>query len=294
MKKKMLFVVNVNAGKKIMYTRLCDVADLFTKADYEIILHISQGVNDIYTTIKEYKDVDCIVCSGGDGSLNETIRACVEMNYKNPIGYIPAGTTNDFAKTLKLSMDPIKSAKKIVDKDCISCDVGMLNDMNFVYIAAFGALTDVSYSTPQMTKNILGASAYVLEGLKQLFDLKKYEVKIESDEVILQDTFCLGMVCNTLSVGGVPLFKKEDVSLNDGYFECVFIKYPKNVNEYQQIIQSLLMDDFKDHSNILFFKTKKLKITSKTKIAWTVDGEFGGNYEEVDILNLQKAIKIYK
>ena len=170
--KKMLFVYNPNAGKGLLKPKLADVLDIFVKAGYEVVVYPTQGYRDGYKKIRSMEDkFDLVVCSGGDGSLNEMIRACVEMKYQNPIGYIPAGTTNDFAKTLKLSMDPIKSARTIINGNYISCDVGMLNEMNFVYVAAFGTLSDVSYSTPQSTKNILGASAYVLEGIKQLFDL---------------------------------------------------------------------------------------------------------------------------
>lgn len=294
MKKRMLFLVNPNAGKKNVPPKVCDIVNTFINGGYEVTLHISQGVHDIYNTIKEKGYYDCIVCSGGDGSLNEMIRACIEIGYKEPIGYIPAGTVNDFAKTLKLEMDPRKSAKRIVSGDVVACDVGSLNDMKFMYIAAFGALSDVSYTTPQEAKNILGPSAYILEGLKQLFDLRKYAMHIEYDGNILEDTFCLGIIGNTKSVGGSEFFKKEDVDLSDGLFECMFIKYPSNVKEYQQIVTAILTNEYKMSSNIIVFKTKNIKVVSNKLISWTIDGEFAGEYKEVNIKNLHRAVKLLR
>lgn len=292
--RKMLLIINPKSGKKTIASKVCDLADLFIKNDYEITLHISQDIGDIYRIVKKASNYDSIVCSGGDGSLNEMVHAILEIGYTNPVGYIPSGTTNDFAKTLNLSMDPITCAKNIVEGGYICCDIGSLNDMSFAYIAAFGALSDVSYSTPQSSKNILGHSAYVLEGIKQLLDLKKYTLKIIHHDVVIEDEFCFGMITNSISVGGMQLFKKKDVDLSDGLFECVFIKYPDSVQSYQQIIQALITNDYTNCSSIYYFKTSKLSVSSEEMISWTVDGEFGGEYKDVEIYNHEKALKIFK
>lgn len=292
--KKLLFIVNPKAGKKSIASKVCDIVDIFNKANYEVTLRVSQDVNDIYNTITTSTHHDCIVCSGGDGSLNEMIRACKEIGYDLPIGYIPSGTVNDFAKTMHLSTDPIQCAKNIVKGKYSYCDVGSLNDMTFIYVAAFGALSDVSYTTPQENKNILGHSAYVLEGLKQLFDLPKFKVKLKSDTFEMEDEFCMGIVGNTKSIGSAEFFKKEKVDVSDGLFECLFVKNPSNVIEYQQIVHAILMNDYAHSSNVLCFKTKHLEVETQKEAAWTIDGEYGGTYQKVQIQNCEKAMKILR
>lgn len=294
MKKKLLFVINPKSGKKSVPPKVCDIVSEFNKAGYEVTLYVSQAMNDIYNCVCDAKAFDCIVCSGGDGSLNEMIRACVKIGYDKAIGYIPSGTVNDFAKTMHLSMDPIQCAKYIAKGESVPCDVGMLNDNSFIYVAAFGTLSDVSYTTPQEYKNILGHSAYVLEGIKQLFDLRKFKVKIKTDNVEMEDEFCMGIIGNTKSIGSVDFFKNENVDISDGLFECLFVKYPTNVIEYQQIVHGMLSNEYSLSSNILCFKTQRIEIECENEIAWTIDGEYAGTYKSVNIHNLKQKIKILR
>lgn len=295
MEKSLLFIINPHSGKKTMKSKVLDIVDLFIKNGYRVDVHITQCKNDITNVIKERGiNYDLCVCSGGDGSLNEMVSACIDIDIQKPIGYIPSGTTNDFAATLKLPKDLIHCAQHIVEGNTVECDVGLLNDSKFIYIAAFGALSDVSYTTPQASKNILGHSAYVLEGMKQLIGLKKYRLTIEYDDQVIKDTFCYGMITNTLSVGGMHFFNEQDIDLNDGYFECMFIKFPNNPLDFQQVLQAIISKDLKKCPRIYVFKAKRLSIHSRKEIAWTLDGEYGGTHRFVEVVNKNKAIKIIK
>lgn len=295
MEKSLLFIINPHSGKKTIKSKVLDIVDLFIKHGYRVDLHITQSKNDITKIMKERGiNYDLCVCSGGDGSLNEMVSACIDINLQQPIGYIPSGTTNDFATTLKLPKDLMKCAQHIIEGSSVECDVGLLNNSKFIYIAAFGALSDVSYTTPQASKNILGHSAYVLEGMKQLIGLKKYRLNIEYDGQVIKDTFCYGMITNTLSVGGMHFFNEQDVDLNDGYFECMFIKFPNNPLDYQQILQAFISKDLEKCPRIYVFKAKHLSIQSRKEIAWTIDGEYGGKHHLVEVVNKNKAINIIK
>lgn len=292
--KKMLFIINPCSGKKIIQPKICEIVDIFIKGGYDVTLYISQAEMDVKNKIKEATEYDLIVGSGGDGTFNEMISACIEMHYDKPIGYIPAGTTNDYANSLNLPKDPIKCAKMIVNGNYVCCDLGTLNDRGFSYIAAFGALTDISYNTPQATKNVLGHSAYILEGVKQLFDLKKYNLKISYEGNEIDDVFCYGMVTNTLSIGGYHFFSEDNVDLNDGWFECLFIKYPNSMIDYQHVLQALISKELDKCDCIYLFRAKNITISSDKEIAWTLDGEYGGSYSDVVLKNHNKTLKIFK
>ena len=156
-KKKMLFIFNPFSGKAQIKSKLFEIIDVFVKGGYEVIVHPTQAVGDGFEKTKELApQVDLVVCSGGDGTLDEVVSGLMEVDQRVPIGYIPAGSTNDFANSLSISKDMVQAAKDIIEGNLYSCDVGAFNNDSFVYIAAFGLFTDVSYETDQHMKNILG------------------------------------------------------------------------------------------------------------------------------------------
>ena len=211
---------------------------------------------------------------------------------KRPVvGYIPAGSTNDFAESLKLPKNMIAAAKNLTSGYPFDCDIGRFNDDYFIYIAAFGAFTDVSYDTPQDLKNLLGHTAYIVEGIKRVPTLQKYSMTIEHDNETITGDFIYGMISNTISVGGLKSLGKEMVKLDDGLFEVILVKYPKNPIEIQMIVTGILASDF---SGKVFktFKTSRAVFKSQNKIQWTLDGEYGGTHSEAVIENLTKAISI--
>ncbi len=289
----MLFVFNPKAGKGKIKMHLLDIVDIFSSHDYEIIIRSTQAPRDAYEKAKEYANsVDMIVCSGGDGTLDEVVTGIMEAESSVPIGYIPAGSTNDFANSLFMPKNMTKVAEMIMEEELYHCDIGRFNQKTFAYVAAFGLFTDVSYETDQDLKNVLGHVAYVLEGVKRLFDIKSYHMKVTSDEVQAEDDFIVGMITNSRSVGGFKNLTGKNVDMNDGLFEVTLIAHPKNPLQLQEIITALVMAE--DNTDLIYsFKTKKLTIESDEEVPWTLDGEFGGDHSYVDIENRHKALNLY-
>ena len=291
--KKMLFVFNPKAGKGKIKTHLLDIVDIFSSHNYEIIIRSTQAPRDAYEKAKEYADsVDLIVCSGGDGTLDEVVTGIMEVDSSVPIGYIPAGSTNDFANSLFMPKNMIRVAEMIMAEELYHCEIGRFNQKTFAYVAAFGLFTDVSYETDQDLKNVLGHVAYVLEGVKRLFDIKSYHMKVSSEEVQVEDDFIVGMITNSRSVGGFKNLTGKNVDMNDGFFEVTLIVHPKNPLQLQEIMTALVMAE--DNTDMIYsFKTRQLTIETDEEVPWTLDGEFGGNHSYVEIENRHKALNLY-
>ena len=295
--KKLLFVYNPRAGKEMLKPRLSDVLDIFVKAGYEVTVHPTQAYRDAYYQIKEYEvgKYDLIACSGGDGTIDEVATGMMKRREMGkdvvPVGYIPAGTTNDFAKSLHIPRKPLAAADNAVKGVPFPCVIGKFNDSVFVYIAAFGIFTDVSYETDQAVKNVLGHMAYILEGAKRIFNIPSYKIKVEHDGEVIEDEFIFGMVTNSRSVGGFSNMVGKNIVFDDGLFEVTLIKTPKNPIALQEIIAALLIEQV-DTKHMYTFKTKKITFDSVEEIPWTLDGEFGGEQDYVEIENVQKAMEI--
>lgn len=294
MEKKMLFVFNPRSGKGQIKAKLLEIIDIFVKGGYEVLVHPTQGPQDGYLKVKKLApEVDLVVCSGGDGTLDEVVTALMELEKEVPLGYIPAGSTNDFANSLAIPKDMAKAARAIVEGKCYSCDVGSFNNDTFVYVAAFGMFTDVSYQTDQNLKNLLGHVAYVLEGAKRVFDVKTYRVKVTSNNETFEDEYIYGMVSNSRSVGGFKnLTAKRDVQMDDGLLEVTLIKRPKNPLELNEILMALVTRI--DNTDLIeSFKTDRILMEFEEEIPWTLDGEFGGSHKFAQIEARKHAMKIF-
>lgn len=292
MQKKLLFIYNPRAGKAMIRNSLLDIIDIFVKGGYDVTVRPTQGRADATeTVISRAREFDLIVCCGGDGTLDEVVTGIDQVAENVPIGYIPAGSTNDFAKSLRISNDMLEAAKQIVEGRLYKCDVGRFNDDRFVYVAAFGLFTDVSYETDQHIKNVLGHAAYLLEGAKRLSMVPSYEMKIDCDGQIYEGDYIYGMVTNSRSVGGFSKLTGKTVDLNDGYFEVCLIKRPKHLGELNEIILAIL-DDSIDSEYMQCFKAREITIKSQIEIPWTLDGEFGGKHSAVDIKNEFQALDL--
>ncbi len=292
MKKKMLFIYNPKAGKAQIRNHLADILDVFAGANYEINIYPTQKSGEAVGLVeRRHPGYDLIVCSGGDGTLDEVVTGMMRSGFQTPIGYIPAGSTNDFGGSLHLPKDMVQAARQIVSGRNFSCDVGKFNQDNFIYIAAFGLFTDVSYETAQDMKNLLGHMAYLLEGMKRLSGIRSYHFKVTHDGGVIEDEFVFGMITNSESVGGFRRVTGRNVQLDDGVFEVTLVKLPRNPAELNQIMNSLL-NQVIDNEMIYCFKTKKLNLESREEIAWTLDGEYGGSHTKVEIENLNKALAI--
>ena len=297
-KKRMLFIFNPYSGKQELKSFLPEIIDLFVKENFIIEIRTTQSKGDARNVIKSSREngYDLILCSGGDGTLNEAVSGLMEGSLSTKLGYIPSGTVNDFASSLGISSDIMTAARDVLDGNVFACDVGQFcDDKFFSYIAAFGAFTDVSYQTPQNFKNIFGRAAYVLEGIKQLPSIKKQRLSFKAkgflNEEKIEDDFIFGMVSNSTSVAGIKSNTKGSILMDDGLLEALFVKYPKNAIELQLLLNDVLTQNF---SSKLFysFKTDQLSFSSNEKIRWTLDGEFGGEISSGKIGVLKRKLQI--
>lgn len=293
MKKKVLFIVNPKSGKGSIRSKLLDIVDIFVKAEFDLTLYISQSAGDARAKAKEVEGrYELVICSGGDGTLDEVISGMMECEKRSAIGYIPCGSTNDFAHSLKIPTSMTKAAEHIAAWKEFPCDIGRFNDDYFVYIAAFGLFTDVSYETSQDVKNVLGHLAYILEGMKKLTEIKSYPMKVESEEMMVEGNFLFGMVTNSTSVGGFRNITGKHVHLDDGVFEVTLIKTPQNILELNEIIQAVIAGKSENNKYFYQFRSKAVKFISGDPVAWTLDGEFGGYHEVVDVKNDKQALSL--
>lgn len=291
--KKMYFLFNLVAGKAIIGDKLGDIIDAFTKAGYEVTARPTQESGDA-AQASAYacnNGFDILVCAGGDGTLSQCLHGVMSAERGIPIGYIPAGSTNDFAKGLGIPKGIMESVQWIIDGTPTPCDVGGFNDKYFTYIVAFGAFTNVTYETSQQVKNIFGHAAYLISGMLQLTSIRSKRMRIEYDNNVIEDDFIFGMVTNSSSVAG--LLSLNDFLLDDGQFEVTLIKKPANIVQLQRIFHSLLnitVDIDKDY--IKFFRTDKITFTSLSDepITWTLDGEYGGDTTVNKVINYKQAV----
>lgn len=292
MKKRLLFILNPFSGKAQIKNQLLEIVDIMVKAGYEVTVYPTQAQGDaIHKVEEEAEAYDLLVCSGGDGTLDEVVTGMMHRGLTMPLGYIPAGSTNDFATSLGIPKDMVKAANAAVAGKEFPCDIGSFNGDYFVYVAAFGLFTDVSYKTSQEWKNVLGHAAYILEGVRSLHDIPSFRMQVEYDNTRLQDEFIYGMISNSTSVGGFKGMTGKDVLLDDGVFEVTLIKKPKNPIELNEIIASLI--NLVDDTDMVYsFKTDEVKFTASEDIPWTLDGEYGGAHAEVAVTNLCQTVKI--
>ena len=270
------------------------MVDTFTKAGYLVTVWPTQGKADAaHVAARQGWWYDRVVCCGGDGTLSETVSGLLTLDTPPVLGYIPAGTTNDFAKNLGLPRGVEKAAAVAAEGTPRPCDMGRFNDRTFVYVAAFGVFTDVSYDTPQEFKSAFGHLAYVLEAATKLGDLGRgYHLTVEHDGGTLEGDFIYGMVTNTNSVGGFKVFPSDQVSLDDGVFEVVLVRQPKNVADLQDALVSLVRQSHEESRQVEAFHTSRLKVAAAEPLPWTLDGEYGGDPEVARIENLHKAITL--
>ncbi len=290
--KKLLFIYNPHAGKGRASAQLHGIVQVFQSNGWLVTLYATQEQGDgVWAAAALGGDYDRVVCCGGDGTLSEVVSGLRTREQIPLLGYLPAGTTNDFSKTLELPGDLLEAAELAVNGHPQPCDVGRFNDNRlFSYVAAFGVFTDTSYTTPQPMKNLLGHTAYILEGIKSLANLKTYHIRASWPGGALEDDVIYAMVSNSVSVGGFRGMRSLEVVLDDGLFEVFLVRAPKNAWELQQIAAALLARQ--PNENFLAFQTDRITFSSDVPVAWTLDGEFGGSHTEAQISNLPRYVTI--
>ena len=292
--KKMLFLLNPCAGMRKANKLLSDIVSVFNRAGYAVNMYVTAGPKDAISAVKDLATgMDIIVCCGGDGTFNETITGLLEAGLDIPLGYIPAGSTNDFANSLKLSADPITAAQQIAEGKVHRLDVGQFADRYFSYVASFGAFTKASYATPQSVKNALGHTAYLLEGIHELSQIHTTHVKLELDGEILEDDYLFGAVCNSTSVGGILTLDPHQVDMADGKFEVLLVRAPRDLSEITECILAVQRQQYNCRM-MTFRSATEVKIYADADMFWTLDGEKSAGQDSLTITNLHHAIAFVK
>lgn len=291
--KKLLWIVNPNAGRGALSGKVLACVETFQRAGYEVAIRTTAGAQDATRIVREQAvGYDRIVCAGGDGTLNEVVTGLMALpaDQRPTLGYIPAGTTNDFASGIALPKnDPVAAAAIAVGDALHALDVGSFGTRYFNYIAAFGLFTEVSYATPQQSKNVFGRVAYLMEGVKALTNIKQHRLRVQSAEQTIEDDFIYGMVSNTISVGGFKAIDSDSVRLDDGLYEVLLVYPFENPMELQWLINDLLTRNV-ESTRFAYFSTSQIAFESEESVPWTIDGEFGGAQTAVTIENNPRAI----
>lgn len=292
MAKKLLLLINPISGKARVKTSLMGMLKIFTDAGFITEVHITRYAFDATQKVMDDGSrFDVIVACGGDGTLNEVVTGAMRIRFEGDIGFVPCGTTNDFATSLSIPKDPMKAAQLIANGEGRELDFGSFNRLRyFTYIAAFGAFTDVSYSTDQKLKNVLGHVAYVSEGIARLHELRSFHVKVTCDDVTYEEDVLFGAAANSLSIGGMMKLKPEQVDMSDGYHEVLLVRNPKNAADLAHLSKELLSGNFENKS-VLFFRGKKIVFDCDEEIPWCVDGEFAGKFERATVRNLHDRLR---
>ena len=288
----MLLIYNSRAGKGSFLARLPEVIDMFVKGGFRVEVYPTQAAGDAIEKVSHIPGyISLVVAAGGDGTLDEVVTGLLKSGRDVPLGYIPVGSTNDYAASLKLSFNVLEAVGDILGGEPQAVDMGEFNNEIFVYVAAFGAFTDVSYDTNQDMKNLFGHIAYIMEGVRRIGDIKSYDLRVEVDGELHEGSYIYGMVTNSVSVGGFKGITGKNVLMDDGVFEVLLIHTPKNVLELQEIVTTLLSGNM-DSSLIEFYRTDQVRFWSKEEISWTMDGEYGGAHSYVDIRNRHQCVRI--
>ena len=293
MQKRMLFIYNPKSGKGAIRPKIAAILELFTQNGYDVLVHPTTASGDARKTVKRMAgESDIVVCSGGDGTMDQVVTAIMETDPSKTVGYIPSGSTNDFANSLGLPKNVLKCAQAILDENVYACDIGGFNDQYFVYVAAFGAFTHIAYDTNQNLKNTIGHFAYLTQAGMEVFKLPSYHLKVRMNDEEIEGEYTYGMITNSRFVGGIANITGKAVDMNDGLFEITLVHTPANPLELTEIFTTLLSKDILQSSLVEKYKASHITVCAEEQIDWTLDGEFGGSCMQAEIRNLHKALRI--
>ena len=294
--KRATLIINPVAGKLRFKGAMFEIAQRLCDADYDLTVKMTKTKGDAIELASDLREDSCdvVIGAGGDGTLNEVICGIMRSGADIPIGYIPCGSTNDFAQSMNLSINPIAACEQIIKGEAKPFDIGMFaGKRNFSYIASFGAFTETSYTTPQQMKNALGHFAYVLESIKSLGNIKPYNVTTVADGKVVSGEYIFGAVANSTSIAGVLKLKADEVDMNDGKFEVILAKTPKNAQDLNELIGAVITANLSSPM-LTYFKASKVEIRSCDKITWTLDGEQMDGADKIIVENIPNRIKLIR
>ena len=288
--RKLLMIVNPRAGKSKSHGPLFDAAAVLSQAGWLLSIHMTTAPGDAAETARrEGGRYDLVVAVGGDGTLNEVASGLVGLRRPPLLGYLPQGSTNDFAASLRISGDPAEAAAAIARNVPRLLDVGFWNGRSFLYVASFGAFARTSYTAPQNAKNALGHFAYILEGMKDLSTLRPYRVRLTAGGETLDGEYLFGAVCNSTSIGGLMKLDPERVVLDDGLFELLLIPNPRTAADLQALVHALLNQEY-DGQGLVFRHVSSVRLETEEELPWSLDGEYAPSAPVVEIENRRQGL----
>ena len=291
--KKMLFIMNPYSGKRRANKYLVEILEIFNRANYQVTVHMTAGRGDATEVAKTLgAQMDIVVCCGGDGTFNETVAGIMQCGANVAVGYIPAGSTNDFAASLHLPTEPLEAAREIVEGEPIAYDAGSFCGRFFSYVASFGAFTRTSYTTPQSIKNALGHTAYVLSGISELSQIRPEHIRLEINGETVEGDFLFGAICNSTSVGGILTLDPKQVDMADGKLEVLLVRSPKNLIELTECIAAVQSQQYNSCEMITFRSGSEIRITADPDMPWTLDGEREDGHAEISVVNDHLAYRL--
>ena len=287
--RKLLMIVNPTAGRNKPRGPLFDAAAIFSQAGYLLSIHTTAFPEDAAETAAGGRDFDVVVAVGGDGTLNQVAAGLLTLDSPPLLGYLPQGSTNDFAASLHIPGEPAEAAAQLVKSTPRRLDVGRWNGRPFVYVASFGAFTRSSYSASQAAKNALGHFAYILEGMKDLNSLRPYKIRADADGEVLDGEYLFGAVCNATSLGGLMKLNPGGVVMDDGKFELLLIPNPTTAQQLQNLVLALLDQDY-DREGLVFRHVSSFHMETEEDLPWSLDGEYAPSAPAVDVENRRQAL----
>ena len=298
-RKKLLLIMNPRSGMMLAPKYLSELIERFSRAGFLTQVLMTAARGDARDFAEQYGgDVDIVAVSGGDGTLNEVIDGMITADHKTPIGYIPSGSTNDFANSIGLPSSIYDCTDLIIEGKADTFDVGSFNGRYFSYIASFGAFTSTSYSVPQTVKNMLGHTAYILGGIKDILSIKPVHARFITDrgmpdEKLIDGDFIFGAVCNSRSVAGILKLPADEVDMNDGLMEIFLIRMPNDMLQLNDIAFHMLNGSL-NSSHIEFFSARTADVWIDKGTHWTLDGEYEEGSEYCRIDTIDSAISLIR
>lgn len=290
---KMLLVVNPVSGKKMAKQYMMRMINRFDQAGYNVTACCTQIEKNAFEIVKARgAEFDIIVCCGGDGTLKETVCGVLALGKDIPIGYLPMGSTNDFAHSMNIPTDVFAAVEAIINGEPKPVDIGQFGDENFIYVAGFGNFTALSYGVNQKLKNLFGGNAYYLQAVKEFFKMRGYHARVEIDGEFFEDDWFYGEASNSYSIAGMPVLHNMGVEFDDGYHELILVRMFKNVGELLRLVKDMVNKTVADNPNVIIRHCNRIKFMFDDPTPFTLDGEFGGNHLEVEATTLPHAVRI--
>lgn len=291
--KKMLLVVNPVSGKKMAKQYMMRMINRFDQAGYNVTACCTQINKNAYDIVKNRgREFDIVVCCGGDGTLKETVCGIMELGLDIPVGYLPMGSTNDFAHSMNIPTDVFEAVEAIINGEPKPVDIGKFGDENFIYVAGFGNFTAISYSANQKLKNVLGKNAYYLQAVKEFFRMKPFHARVEADGEFFEGDYFYGEASNSYSIAGMPVLHNMGVEFDDGKHELILVEMFKSPMDILRLANDMVHKTVADNPSVIIRHCDHIKFMFDEPTPFTLDGEFGGEHLEVEAKTLKHAVKI--